>query len=159
VRSASNYFTQPVRHRVILELPGILTFHEHHLVARARRDARVDVTKTTSKEDLEVEIKSISDAVAFSEEKMKKNALFDSPHLFYDVYCLLPGQSQKVHAHEGSDKVYYVLRGTGRFTVGEEDRDLGTGNTVIARAGEPHGVSNETHENLILLVVMAPRPS
>ena len=66
-----------------------------------------------------MEIRAISDAVAFSEEKMKKNALFDSPHLFYDAYCLLPGQSQKVHAHEGSDKVYYVLRGAGRFSVGD----------------------------------------
>ena len=106
-----------------------------------------------------MEIRSISDAVAFSEEKMKKNALFDSPHLFYDAYCLLPGQSQKVHAHEGSDKVYYVLRGTGHFSVGEEERDLSEGNAVIARAGDPHGVRNETQENLVILVTMAPRPS
>ena len=102
---------------------------------------------------------SIADAVAFSEEKMKKNALFDSPHLFYDAYCLLPGQSQKIHAHDGSDKVYYILQGTGRFTVGDKERDLSEGNAVIARAGDPHGVSNETQENLVLLVTMAPRPS
>ena len=106
-----------------------------------------------------MEIRTVADSVAFSEEKMKKNALFDSPHLFYDAYCLLPGQAQKVHAHEGSDKVYYVLRGTGRFTVGGEERDLGEGEAVIARAGEPHGVSNETQEDLVLLVTMAPRPS
>jgi len=106
-----------------------------------------------------VEIRTVADSVAFSEEKMKKNSLFDSPHLFYDVYCLLPGQAQKVHAHEDSDKVYYVLRGTGRFTVGEEDRDLGAGDAVIARAGENHGVRNETQEDLVLLVTMAPRPS
>ena len=106
-----------------------------------------------------MEIKYVADSVAFSEEKMKKNALFDSPHLFYDAYCLLPGQAQKVHAHEGSDKVYYVLRGTGRFIVGEEEQDLGEGNAAIARAGESHGVRNETQENLVLLVTMAPRPS
>jgi mannose-6-phosphate isomerase-like protein (cupin superfamily) len=106
-----------------------------------------------------MEIRSISDAVAFSEEKMKKNALFDSSHLFYDAYCLLPGQSQEVHAHEGSDKVYYVLRGTGRFTVGEEEGDLDEGKAVIARAGDPHGVRNETQEELVILVTMAPRPS
>jgi len=106
-----------------------------------------------------VETRTVADSVAFSEEKMKKNSLFDSPHLFYDTYCLLPGQAQKVHAHEDSDKVYYVLRGTGRFTVGEEVRDLSAGDAVIARAGEPHGVSNETREDLVLLVTMAPRPS
>lgn len=106
-----------------------------------------------------MESRSFADAVAFSEEKMKKNALFDSPHLFYDLYCLLPGQAQKVHAHEGSDKVYYVLEGTARFTIGDEEADLDGGNSVIARAGEPHGVRNETQNNLVLLVTMAPRPS
>jgi mannose-6-phosphate isomerase-like protein (cupin superfamily) len=103
--------------------------------------------------------KLITEVVSFSEEKMKKKALFDSPYLFYDLYCLLPGQTQKVHAHESSDKIYYVLSGTGRFTVGDEEQDLPEGHAVIVRAGEPHGVSNETGENLVLLVTMAPRPS
>jgi mannose-6-phosphate isomerase-like protein (cupin superfamily) len=106
-----------------------------------------------------LESKRVSAEISFSEEKMKKNGLFDSPPLFYDAYCLLPGQSQKVHAHEGSDKVYYVLSGTGRFTVGAEEEDLGEGQAVIARAGAPHGVRNETQEDLVLLVTMAPRPS
>jgi mannose-6-phosphate isomerase-like protein (cupin superfamily) len=103
--------------------------------------------------------KPITEVISFSEEKMNKNSLFDSPYLFYDAYCLLSGQSQKVHAHEGSDKIYYVLEGTGRFTIGDEERDLGEGNAVIARAGDPHGVRNETGENLVLLVTMAPKPS
>ena len=103
--------------------------------------------------------KPITEAISFSEEKMKKNALFESPRLFYDLYCLLPGQSQKVHAHEDSDKVYYVLEGTGRFTIGDEERDLPQGHAVIAPASEPHGVWNQTQENLVLLVTMAPRPS
>ncbi len=103
--------------------------------------------------------KPIKEAISFSEEKMKKNALFDSSRLFYDLYCLLPGQSQKVHAHEDSDKVYYVLEGTGRFTVDDEERDLPQGHAVIAPAGEPHGVRNDTQENLVILVTMAPRPS
>jgi mannose-6-phosphate isomerase-like protein (cupin superfamily) len=105
-----------------------------------------------------MESKFVKEEISFSEEKMKKNSLFDSPHLFYDAYCLLPGQAQKIHAHEGSDKVYYVLRGIGRFTVGDEEEDLGEGRAVIARAGAPHGVRNETEENLVLLVTMAPRP-
>ena len=106
-----------------------------------------------------MDTKPIAGAISFSEEKMKKNALFDSPHLFYDLYCLLPDQQQKVHAHDSSDKVYYVLEGTGRFTISDEERDLPQGHAVLAPAGEPHGVRNETEENLILLVTMAPRPS
>ena len=106
-----------------------------------------------------LESKLVDREISFSKEKMKKNSLFDSPYFFYDAYCLLPGQAQKVHAHEGSDKVYYVLSGTGRFTVGDEEEDLGEGHAVIARAGVPHGVRNETQENLVLLVTMAPKPS
>ena len=106
-----------------------------------------------------MESKLVNEEISFSEEKMKKNSLFDSPHLFYDAYCLLPGQAQRVHAHEGSDKVYYVLEGTGRFTIGDEEEDLKAGHAVIARAGVPHGVRNETAEELVLLVTMAPRPS
>lgn len=105
-----------------------------------------------------MEVRDVRDSVSFSTEKLKKNSLFDSPHLFYDTYCLLPGQSQKVHTHVSSDKVYHVLEGTGRFTVGGEERDLGVGHAVIARAGEEHGVRNDTQGNLVLLVTMAPRP-
>lgn len=101
----------------------------------------------------------VSDSVKFSEEKMQKNSLFDSSRLFYDAYCLLPGQEQKVHAHEDSDKAYYVLRGTGRFTVGDEEKDLGEDHAVIARAGEAHGVRNATEEELVLLVTIAPPPA
>lgn len=106
-----------------------------------------------------MESKRVTDSIAFSEEKLQKNSLFDSQRMFYDVYCLLPGQAQKVHSHDSSDKVYYVLDGTGRFTVGEEEADLNEGHAVIARAGEPHGVRNDSEDNLVLLVTMAPPPA
>ncbi|HEX2097962.1 MAG TPA: cupin domain-containing protein [Rubrobacteraceae bacterium] len=106
-----------------------------------------------------MESKPVSEAIAFSEEKIKKNSLFDSPYLIYDVYCLLPGQQQKVHTHENSDKVYYVLEGAGRFTVGDEERDLPRGHAVLAPAGVPHGVRNAVGEPLVLLVTMAPKPT
>ena len=105
-----------------------------------------------------MESRRLEESISFSEEKMKKNALFDSPNLFYDAYCLLPGQSQKVHAHENSDKVYFVVRGAGCFTVGNEEADLTEGNAIIAPAGVPHGVRNASGDELVLLVTMAPRP-
>ena len=61
-------------------------------------------------------------AAAFSPEKMTKVNLFDSPRMFCDVYGLQPGQEQTAHAHAGSEKVYFVLDGVGRFRIGEEER-------------------------------------
>lgn len=98
-------------------------------------------------------------AAAFSPEKMKKVNLFDTERMFCDVYGLNPGQEQSAHAHAGSDKVYFVLDGIGRFRVGDEDREAGTGEVVLAPAGAPHAVRNSGPGRLVLLVVMAPKPA
>ena len=103
--------------------------------------------------------KRISDVVEFSAEKMKMNGVFETERLFCDVYCFEVGQSQSVHTHEGSDKVYFVVEGRGLFRIGAESRELGKGEVALAPSGEPHGVENPGPEQLKLLVVMAPRPS
>ena len=105
-----------------------------------------------------MEIRTIFDACHFSAEKMQKVSLFATSELFLDVYCLEPGQDQKVHKHEASSKIYIVLEGHGRFHVENEIKDVGPGQAVLARAGEMHGVSNATTERLVLLVSIAPPP-
>jgi quercetin dioxygenase-like cupin family protein len=70
--------------------------------------------------------------------------------------CLEPGQTQNVHAHEGADKFYFVLEGQGKFTVGDEEREVGAGSLVVAPSGIPHGVTNNTSGRLSLLVTIAP---
>ena len=101
---------------------------------------------------------SIAERSRFDAAKLAKNALFASAHMFCDVYCLEPGQAQKVHAHDGSDKVYLVLDGIARVTIGDEEAELPAGTAVIARSGEPHGVRNASEARCSLLVVMAPKP-
>jgi mannose-6-phosphate isomerase-like protein (cupin superfamily) len=97
-------------------------------------------------------------AIGFAAEKLQKNPLFDSEHFFCDLYCLRPGQFQKLHSHDGSDKVYWVLAGTVRCVVGEEERDLQVGELTIARSGQAHGVRNESQADAVLAVFMAPKP-
>lgn len=95
----------------------------------------------------------------FSADKMRKNNLFSTDRFFCDVYCFEPGQSQAPHAHAGSDKVYYVIEGGGRFRVGEEEREMQAGGAVLAPAGAPHSVDNPGPQRLRVLVFMAPKPS
>ena len=91
-------------------------------------------------------------------DKLAKHAVFATPQMFLDVWCLAPGQGQDAHAHAGSTKFYFVLEGRGRFTAGGEERELGPGGVCWAEAAEPHGVRNDSDERLVLLVGMAPRP-
>jgi mannose-6-phosphate isomerase-like protein (cupin superfamily) len=105
-----------------------------------------------------MDVRTIFDACHFSPEKLQKVNLFATAELFLDIYCLEPGQSQKVHKHESSSKIYVVLEGLGRFHVGDETKEVGPGQAVLARAGEMHGVENATSERLVLLVSIAPPP-
>ncbi len=102
--------------------------------------------------------KSIDDSAAFNVEKMKKNNLFTTERMFCDVYCFEPGQSQSAHSHADSDKIYYVLDGSARISIGKEERDVEAGTAILAPAGEPHGVTNTSPARLRVLVFMAPLP-
>jgi quercetin dioxygenase-like cupin family protein len=98
-------------------------------------------------------------AAKFSPEKMQKINLYETPNFFCDVYALEPGQEQKAHAHDDADKIYYVLEGRGLFLVGTEEQELSQHQIVLAAAGEPHGVRNNSAERLKLLVFMTPNPN
>ena len=105
-----------------------------------------------------MEVVNVREKVAFKSEKMNKVSVFNSDRFFCDVYCLEPGQAQKVHAHEGSDKIYYLLEGKGRITVGSQEKELQAGDITLAPSGDVHGVVNHTDDPLVMLVFMAPKP-
>ena len=100
----------------------------------------------------------LNDVVEFNPEKLKKISLFDTKNFFCDLYCIESGQSQKVHSHGGSDKVYYIIKGSGKVTIGGEEKELGPDEITLAPAGEDHGVVNHTQDKLVMLVFMAPKP-
>src|SRR5262245_23685881 len=105
-----------------------------------------------------METRHIDSLIHFADDKMQKVPLFDSSKYFCDLYCLKPGQDQRIHSHVESDKIYFVMRGQGLFHIAGEERVLRSGEAVLARPGETHGVKNAADEDLVLLVFMTPRP-
>lgn len=94
----------------------------------------------------------------FAADKMAKIALATTPRAQLDLYCLEPGQEQKPHTHGDQDKIYVVLDGEARVTVGAEQETLAAGEAVVAAAGVAHGVKNAADRRLTLLVVVTPPP-
>lgn len=94
----------------------------------------------------------------FDAAKMQKINVFETERFFCDVYCLEPGQSQKAHAHAGSDKVYAVLEGSVVAQVAGEEQSLAAGEAVLAPAGSEHGIVNRSAARAAVLVFMAPKP-
>lgn len=99
------------------------------------------------------------DHVGTRADKHYKTTLFQGDQLMVGLNCLEPGQSQPVHDHSDQDKMYAVLEGEGRFTVGAETFSAGPGAVVFAPAGVVHGVTNAANVRLVLLVNIAPPPS
>jgi quercetin dioxygenase-like cupin family protein len=107
-----------------------------------------------------LEVRSLESAdLTFSPEKLSKISLFETPRFFADLYGLLPGQEQRLHLHDGNDKMYVCLEGEVTATVGEDHAKLVRGQAVLAPAGARHAVRNDSAERAVLLVVMAPNPN
>jgi quercetin dioxygenase-like cupin family protein len=100
----------------------------------------------------------LAEHAKFQADRMAKIALAATPRAQLDLYCLEPGQSQKVHSHADQDKVYVVLEGHGRFTLGADEHLLQQGEALVAAAGAPHGVANDSGARLVVLVFVSPPP-
>ncbi len=98
----------------------------------------------------------VRDHVKMSAGKMARIGLSSTARTQLDLYCVAPGQSQNRHRHEGEDKIYYVLEGSGRFAVGGVEEQLNAGEAVVAPAGVEHGLVNDSAELLLVLVLVAP---
>jgi len=102
-------------------------------------------------------LQSVHQAARFDPARGTKADLFRGGHLFLGLNCFEPGQGQKVHAHSGADKFYFLVSGKARMVVGDEQFDAVAGDAVWAPADVPHGVA-EALERTVMLVGMAPGP-
>ncbi|WP_333760965.1 cupin domain-containing protein [Streptomyces sp. IBSBF 2390] len=60
------------------------------------------------------------------------------------------------HRHGRHDEGFYVLSGTVRFTVGDEDYDAATGTLVMVPPGTPHTFANPTDQPAVILSTFTP---
>ena len=75
-----------------------------------------------------------------------------------DGYAFEPGQEHRLHAHEGMDKVYHVLEGSGVFLLEDGEATMTEGTMLVAPEGVPHGIRNTSDSRLVVLAVLAPAP-
>jgi quercetin dioxygenase-like cupin family protein len=87
---------------------------------------------------------------------MGKSTIFESPRLLVGLNAFEPGQAHALHAHQGMDKLYYVLEGEGLFLLAGGERSMKAGDLLVAPDGVPHGVRNNSQARLLVLAVLAP---
>ncbi|MGC0313362.1 cupin domain-containing protein [Kitasatospora acidiphila] len=65
-----------------------------------------------------------------------------------------PGPPQ--HRHAQHDEGFYILSGTVRFTVGDEEHDAAAGTLVMVPPGTPHTFANLTDQPAVMLSTFTP---
>ena len=76
------------------------------------------------------------------------------PDLSVGLYVLGAGDVDGQSPHT-EDEIYVVMAGRGRFTAGDDTRDVGPGDTIYVAAAVAHRF-HDIAEELQLIVVFAP---
>ena len=95
---------------------------------------------------------------AFNPEKMGKATLFESERMLVGLNCFEQGQEHALHAHDGMDKVYQVIAGTGLFLLEDRELPMEPGVMLVAPSGVSHGIRNTGPGRLVVLAILAPAP-
>jgi quercetin dioxygenase-like cupin family protein len=91
----------------------------------------------------------------FDPERVRVKLLHDSEALRLVLFCLQPGQAIPAHSAT-STVVMHLVRGRGRFTVGETEHPATAGTVVVCPPNEAHGMAAD--EEMVVLATIAPRP-
>ena len=94
----------------------------------------------------------------FDADRMAKTTLFQSERVLVGLNSFEPGQEHRLHTHAGQDKLYYVLSGSGAFTLEGREIPMDAGMMLVAPEGVAHGIRNTSDGRLVVLAVLAPSP-
>src|SRR5271169_11229 len=103
-------------------------------------------------------VKQVASLAKFAPDKMGKETVVRGESMFAGLNSFEPGQEHAPHAHEGQDKLYFILEGSGMVQVGEETELLLAGDAAFAPSGVIHSIRNPGPQRLVVMAVLAPPP-
>ena len=103
-------------------------------------------------------LKNVAALARFVPGKMGKSTLVQGEYLFAGLNAFEPGQEHAPHTHEGQDKLYVVLEGSGEVQIGEQKLLLSAGDTAFAPSGVVHSIRNSGEERLVVMAILGPPP-
>jgi quercetin dioxygenase-like cupin family protein len=88
---------------------------------------------------------------AFAPDKRVRRMLFKTDQLWSEIACYEPGQSTVRHSHPREEEAIFVLEGTARMRVGEEELEVGAGSVVKFPHAVPHDVRNPGPDRCVIM--------
>lgn len=72
------------------------------------------------------------------------------------LLCFEPDQTVPLHRHPKADEYFFVVRGEGKVTLGNEETCVESGCIIKAAAGLPHQWKNGSERLVLLSVLISP---
>ncbi len=66
------------------------------------------------------------------------------------------GTQTQLHLHKQSEEIYYITRGQGVMTIGENKFSVKVGDSILIPPNTPHQIQNDHSEDLIFLCMCSP---
>lgn len=104
---------------------------------------REEVKPFTTKDGSE-----IRELLAYRNSCIKQQSLAEA--------ILPPGSATEEHYHPKAEEIYYLLEGTGRMKLADEERDVKPGDAIAIPPGERHTIRNTGDTPLRFLCCCAP---
>lgn len=102
--------------------------------------------------------KQLVNLAQFSPDKMGKTTVAKGESLFIGLNSFEPGQEHAAHSHNGQDKLYFILAGSGVVTIGEHSALLSAGDAAFAPSAVMHSIRNAGSARLVVMAILAPPP-
>ena len=69
---------------------------------------------------------------------------------------LPPGGMTQAHFHPNTEEIYYIISGSARMKVDNEERGVGHGDGIAIPAGQKHQIRNTGQTDLVFLCCCVP---
>lgn len=97
-----------------------------------------------------MEIIKIDNIKDFKESRIVKKVPILTEQLMATILLIPPGLKAPAHTHSESDEIHYIIKGTGKITVGKNSENVNEGMLILVPKTESHYFST-SEANLIVL--------
>lgn len=100
----------------------------------------------------------VSDIKEVNADKLIKKSPLTTDKFVFNAFFLKPRQILPFHKHPASDELFYIIDGTGEFTVGNNSVMVGPTSAIYGPANVFHGIVNSGDTDMSVISVQAPKP-
>ncbi len=111
-----------------------------------------------NKEAAKIQAVKIDEIKEFSPDKFLKKSPLNTDKLVFNTFFFKPSQILPYHKHPASDELFYIVEGSGEFTVGNDKVMIGPTSAVYGPADVFHGLVNSGDKDMVVISVQSPKP-